>query len=71
MIIDDNQSNSSKKEVGGEIMGMTDRQFDAYQEIQLRELKRAEEEVEELTGGKKSKVLEQIIASIEKQLQRP
>ena len=52
-------------------MGMTDRQFDAYQEIQLRELKRAEEEIKELTGGKKSKVLEQIIASIEKQLQRP
>ena len=52
-------------------MGMTDRQFDAYQEVQLRELKRAEEEIEELTGGKKSKILEQIIGDLERQLRRP
>jgi len=52
-------------------MGMTDRQFDAYQEMLLRELKRIEEEVGKIKDGAKIKELEALIKSIERQLQRP
>ena len=49
-------------------MGMTDRQFDAFQQNLLRRLERAENEV--ATSGK-SKELEEIIEDIKNQLRRP
>ena len=52
-------------------MGMTDRQFDAYQKSLLRDLKRIEEEVAEIAGEIKSKELESLIKDIEEQLKRP
>ena len=52
-------------------MGMTDRQFDAYQQSLLQTLERIREQVEEATEGKKIKDLEQLIKNIETQLQRP
>jgi len=53
-------------------MGMTDRQFEAYKQDQLRELRRAEKEIDELSGGKiKSKILAEIIKDTEEYLKRP
>ena len=50
-------------------MGMTDRQFDSYQEILLRNLKRAKDEV--TASGGSSKELDDLIDSLERQLSRP
>jgi hypothetical protein len=52
-------------------MGMTDRQFDSHKRDLLRELKRVREEVKQLTDGKKSIVLEQMIKDTESDLNRP
>ena len=51
-------------------MGMTDRQFDAYQKSLLRELKRAEEEIAQKFNTK-SIILEEVIKDIEDQLKSP
>ena len=53
------------------MMGMTDRQFDAYQKSLLRDLKRIEEEITKIADGAKSKALEGLIKDIEEQLKRP
>ena len=50
-------------------MGMTDRQFDAYQESLLRDLKRIKEEATK--AGVQIKDLDDLIQSIENQLKRP
>lgn len=50
-------------------MGMTDRQFDAYQQILLRELERIEEEITQ--SGVKNQSLERLIQDIQSQLNRP
>ena len=52
-------------------MGMTDRQFDAYQQMLLQQLKRIMEEYDKITDGVKVKELEDLINIIESQLQRP
>jgi len=52
-------------------MGMTDRQFDAYQQSLLRELRRIKEEIEENSDCAKSKSLEALIKGLEEQLSRP
>ena len=49
-------------------MGMTDRQFDAYQSLMLNLLKKADQEIKEKG---ESKQLTELIASIEAELQRP
>ncbi|MCL2853080.1 MAG: hypothetical protein FWE20_08630 [Defluviitaleaceae bacterium] len=48
-------------------MGMTDRQFDAYQEELLQLLHQAREEIKEA----ESKTLDKLIQNIEKRLSRP
>ena len=50
-------------------MGMTDRQFDAYQRLLLRELIRIQEELDKT--GAKSETLENLKKDIEEQLRRP
>ena len=50
---------------------MTDRQFDTYQKSLLRELKRIEEAVAEVSGGVKIKELDELIKDTEEQLRRP
>ena len=52
-------------------MGMTDRQFDAYQKSLLRDLRRIEEEIDKISDGAKSKELEALIKDLEEQLTRP
>jgi len=52
-------------------MGMTDRQFDAYLQSLLRDLKRVEEEVAALSVSAKSKSLDLLISDIEGQLKKP
>ena len=52
-------------------MGMTDRQFDAYQKSLLRDLIRIKEELEKIAGDVKIKELEILIKDIEEQLRRP
>ena len=52
-------------------MGMTDRQFDAYQLSILQTLKRIRQQVLEATNGKEIEDLELMIKNIESQLQRP
>jgi len=52
-------------------MGMTDRQFDAYQKTLLQSLRRAAKEIEEIKPNAKSESLEVIIRDIEDQLKRP
>ena len=52
-------------------MGMTDRQFDAYQQSLLRDLKRIKDEIESAGDKKKSETLNALIADIENQLSRP
>lgn len=49
-------------------MGMTDRQFDAYQESLIRNLQKALEEIEK-SGS--TKELEDLIAELRSQLKRP
>ena len=49
-------------------MGMTDRQFDAYQQDLLQLLKRIEKEIAE---NGKSEDLEVLIQNMEKRLSRP
>ena len=53
----------------GELMGMTDRQFDAYQRSLLRELKRIEAEIAK--SGVENADLDNLIKDIEEQLKRP
>ena len=48
-------------------MGMTDRQFDAFQEDLLELLRQAKEE----TKSVESKTLDKLISNIEKRLSRP
>ena len=51
---------------------MSDRQFDAYLKRILRELRRAEGEIDGLSGGKvKSKILAEIVSDIDEHLKRP
>jgi hypothetical protein len=50
-------------------MGMTDRQFDAYQTRLLREFEKIEEEIKE--SGAKSKTLETLKKDTEDMLKRP
>ena len=50
-------------------MGITDRQFDAYQQSLLRELKRALRELEE--AGIENETIKSLIRDIESQLNRP
>jgi len=50
-------------------MGMTDRQFDAYQAIHLGSLKLVQEEIAE--KGVKSEMLDTLIEIIEKHLAQP
>jgi len=52
-------------------MGMTDRQFDAYNKRLLREYERIKEEEAKITGGKTSETLEQLIKDTEELLNRP
>jgi hypothetical protein len=54
-------------------MGMTDRQFDTYQQSLLRDLERIEEEMQEIAEGKAktSRSLEKLKSNIEEQLKRP
>jgi len=61
------------KEKGGEVMGMTDRQFDDRQKGLLRELKRIETEIEQVKNGElnNSPTLEQLKKDTEEYLQRP
>ena len=57
--------------VAGREYGMTDRQFDTYQQSLLRELKRIRQEVDKIAGGAKIKELEDLIQDTESHLQRP
>jgi len=50
-------------------MGMTDRQFDAYQQSLLRELKRIKADLSE--SNVQNQDLDNLINDIEMQLQRP
>lgn len=54
-------------------MGMTDRQFDAYNKNLLGWYKKIEKEIVQLTGdkNKKSETLEELIKNTEENLQRP
>jgi len=54
-------------------MGMTDRQFDTYQQSLLRDLDRIEEEMKDIAEGKikTSASLEKLKRHIEEQLKRP
>jgi hypothetical protein len=52
-------------------MGMTDRQFDAYQQSILQTLERINEEVLKLTNGVESKELGRLIRDIGGQLKKP
>jgi hypothetical protein len=52
-------------------MGMSDRQFDTYQQSLLRDLERIEEEVLLISNGKKSKSLDKLKRDIEDHLKRP
>lgn len=52
-------------------MGMTDRQFDAYNRTLLRQYERIREEEKAINGGKTSATLEKLIKDTEELLNRP
>jgi len=60
-------SDKNRNKQGGVTMGMTDRQFDAYQEELLENLRSAREELRGIETVK----LDKIISNIEKRLSRP
>ena len=52
-------------------MGMTDRQFDAYQKSLLRDLKKIKKEILAQKEDMKTEVLDELTKDIEDSLQRP
>jgi predicted house-cleaning noncanonical NTP pyrophosphatase (MazG superfamily) len=54
-----------------ELMGMTDRQFDTHNKTLLRLYEKIQKEIEEISNGKKSETLEDLIKDTKESLNRP